>query len=235
MITIKNKGTYKGDGVFVGRPSQLGNSFHMQVDTREQCILKYADHANERYANDEDFRESVNELAREYSHTGALTLICWCAPLDCHAVILGRMVLKLCGFTKFAESKDDASIFITPTQIVECRVIVAGGREFCDYVLLRDTLDRILPHKTKKVVIISGCARGADTLGERYAGERGLECRKFPAQWDLYGKSAGYKRNAQMAENADACVCFWGGSSSGTQHMINIATDKGLQVRVINY
>jgi hypothetical protein len=87
----------------------------------------------------------------------------------------------------------------------------------------------------KDVEIVSGTAAGADTLGERYAQEKGYEVKKFPAQWDLYGKSAGYKRNQQMAEYADGLIAFWDGKSRGTKHMIDIATNKGLKVRVIRY
>ena len=87
----------------------------------------------------------------------------------------------------------------------------------------------------KEVEIVSGTAAGADTLGERYAQEKGYEVKKFPAQWDLYGKSAGYKRNQQMAEYADGLIAFWDGKSKGTKHMIDIANKMGLKVRVIRY
>ncbi len=66
------------------------------------------------------------------------------------------------------------------------RVIIAGGREFNDYGLLCQTCDRILSqkHQTHDIVIISGAARGADTLGERYAQERGYAIERFPADWE---------------------------------------------------
>lgn len=57
----------------------------------------------------------------------------------------------------------------------------------------------------------------------------------MPADWDLYGKSAGFKRNVQMAEYADALVAFWDGASSGTKHMIETAQKMGLDVRVKKY
>ena len=85
------------------------------------------------------------------------------------------------------------------------------------------------------VEIISGTARGADALGERYAAERGLAVKQFSADWDRYGRSAGYKRNAQMAEYADAAVIFWDGISRGSKHMINLAKEKGLPVRIVLY
>ena len=114
------------------------------------------------------------------------------------------------------------------------KVIIAGGRNFRDYDKLRESCDNILVNQ-KEIEIVSGTAAGADTLGERYAQEKGYEVKKFPAQWDLYGKSAGYKRNQQMAEYADGLIAFWDGKSRGTKHMIDIATNKGLKVRVIRY
>jgi ABC-type enterochelin transport system substrate-binding protein len=114
------------------------------------------------------------------------------------------------------------------------KVIIAGGRNFNDYNKLIESCDNILVNQ-KDVEIVSGTAAGADTLGERYAQEKGYEVKKFPAQWDLYGKSAGYKRNQQMAEYADGLIAFWDGKSKGTKHMIDIATNKGLKVRVIRY
>jgi ABC-type enterochelin transport system substrate-binding protein len=114
------------------------------------------------------------------------------------------------------------------------KVIIAGGRNFRDYDKLRESCDNILVNQ-KEVEIVSGTAAGADTLGERYAQEKGYEVKKFPAQWDLYGKSAGYKRNQQMAEYADGLIAFWDGKSKGTKHMIDIANKMGLKVRVVRY
>ena len=112
-------------------------------------------------------------------------------------------------------------------------VIVAGSRTFDDYRLLRYKLDQILANKLPDVVIVSGGARGADTLGERYAQERGLPVKQFPADWDTYGKRAGYLRNEEMAGYADALVAFWDGSSNGTRHMIDLM--QGKPVRVIRF
>jgi hypothetical protein len=114
------------------------------------------------------------------------------------------------------------------------KVIVAGGRDFADYDLLKSKLDNLLVNRDP-VEIVSGTARGADKLGEFYAKRSQLAVALFPADWDLYGKSAGYKRNAQMADYADALVAFWDGKSRGTMHMINLAKSAGLQVRVVNY
>ncbi|MEI2356110.1 DUF2493 domain-containing protein [Mesobacillus zeae] len=116
------------------------------------------------------------------------------------------------------------------------RVIVAGGREFNDYELLKRKLDGALVNKVSEgITIVSGAARGADKLGEQYAKERGYTIDSHPADWDKFGKSAGYIRNKEMAENADALLAFWDGKSRGTKHMIDLAQKQGIKVHVVNY
>lgn len=115
------------------------------------------------------------------------------------------------------------------------KIIVAGSRSFNDYKLLSTKLDYYLSNRVQNdtVVIISGTAAGADSLGEKYAKEHNLQVEQFPADWDKYGKSAGYRRNLQMAEHADACVVFWDGESKGAKYMIDIAKKKNLALRVV--
>lgn len=104
------------------------------------------------------------------------------------------------------------------------RVIVAGSRDFTDYDLLKSKLDFLLKNRNN-IIIVSGTAKGADKLGEQYAKERGYKIAEYPADWSL-GKKAGYLRNKQMAENADAAVIFWDGESPGSKHMIDLAKEK---------
>jgi hypothetical protein len=117
------------------------------------------------------------------------------------------------------------------------RIIIAGGRDFNDYNRLKEKVDNLISEKRKthQIYIVSGKARGADSLGEKYANENGLNIMEFPADWDKHGKSAGYKRNLEMAENADALIAFWDGESRGTKHMIDIAKEKNLPTRIIKY
>lgn len=84
------------------------------------------------------------------------------------------------------------------------RIIVAGSRNFNNYSLLEQSLmDYIAGNfDPNEIEIISGGARGADSLGERFARECQLKLKRFPADWDRYGKSAGYLRNAEMADYA---------------------------------
>ena len=117
------------------------------------------------------------------------------------------------------------------------KVIIAGSRGFSNYKLLREQCNKFLreKRKTSNVIIVSGHARGADTLGEKYAQDEGFALEIYPAQWKKLGKQAGYRRNEQMAEVADALIAFWDGSSRGTKHMIDIMNEKNLLVRVVEY
>ena len=113
------------------------------------------------------------------------------------------------------------------------KIIVAGSRNFNDYDLLKEKLDFFFSKLTP--VIVCGEARGADSLGRKYAEENNLEILSFPADWNKYGKSAGYRRNEQMAEVADYLVAFWDGKSSGTKHMIDTMKKMGKDVRIVKY
>jgi len=116
------------------------------------------------------------------------------------------------------------------------KVIIAGGRDFNDYELLKEKCITILSnHAYSQIEIVSGKARGADTLGERFAEERGMRIKEFPANWSRDGSAAGPIRNRQMANYADALIAFHDGRSRGTAHMIQVARDLGLKVRVIKY
>jgi hypothetical protein len=114
------------------------------------------------------------------------------------------------------------------------KIIVAGGRDFNNYELLKEKLDELIG-ENKEIEIVSGMARGADTLGVQYANERGYEIKKFPAQWDKYGKSEGYRRNEEMANYGDTCICFWDTKSKGTKHMIDLSNKYNLNITVIEY
>lgn len=114
------------------------------------------------------------------------------------------------------------------------KIIIAGGRDFNDYKLLSESCDYFLQNQSE-IEIVSGTANGADKLGEQYGEEKGHQIKKFPANWDKYGKSAGFKRNIEMADYADALIAFWDGKSKGTSHMINEAKNKNLKVRIIKY
>ena len=117
------------------------------------------------------------------------------------------------------------------------RLIIAGSRSFNNYELLAATLDELTVDVPKeKLVVLSGHARGADQLGERWSRERYVWCEFFHPDWQKHGKAAGHVRNAAMVASCDpgdAAVFFWDGQSPGTKGCIELARKAGLKVTVI--
>lgn len=117
------------------------------------------------------------------------------------------------------------------------KLVIAGGRDFNDYPLLVKELMTYADECGTEIgiSIVTGMANGADMLGFKFAKEYNVKCYEFPANWNKYGKSAGYKRNEEMGRFADATIVFWDGKSKGTKHMIDFMQQQGKPVKVINY
>ena len=109
------------------------------------------------------------------------------------------------------------------------RTIIAGSRSINNYATVCQAVQRSGFSVSR---VLSGMAAGVDTLAIRYATENDLPLDPYPAQWSKWGRSAGYRRNAQMADNADALIAVWDGKSPGTRHMIQLAKARGLKVFV---
>lgn len=113
------------------------------------------------------------------------------------------------------------------------KYLIAGSRTFNDYNLLLQVINKY----EKPDVIIEGGAKGADVLGRRYANENNIECQEYKADWDRYGKSAGYIRNSEMVnqlDKTDKAFIFWDGKSKGTKHTIDLCNKKNIEI-IITY
>lgn len=119
----------------------------------------------------------------------------------------------------------------------EFKICIAGSRSFNDYKFLVFVLDKLLLNIKDRyeIVIISGTAKGADKLGEQYAEERNYKILRFPADWDLYGKKAGFIRNKEMAIICDTCVIFWDGKSPGSKLMHELCKKMNKAVRLVKF
>lgn len=107
------------------------------------------------------------------------------------------------------------------------RVIIAGSRFYDTYDEAVLFIDQCMPKLKSPFLIISGGCRGADTIGERYATERNIPLKRYLPEWQVYGRSAGPKRNRTMVDACDAVICFWDGKSRGSKSLIEYAKEKG--------
>ena len=133
------------------------------------------------------------------------TLGCFCAPKKCHGHIIADYLNGL-DFKTFG---------------------IVGSRNFDNYAFLKEMLSW---YDIKK--IISGGAKGADSLAKKYATEYNIPVVEFLPDWDRFGKSAGYKRNTQIVEASEALIAFWDGVSKGTKHSIDLADTKGIPIYI---
>lgn len=111
------------------------------------------------------------------------------------------------------------------------RILVCGGRDYADYLRLEDILCQYVHIGVD--TIISGMARGADTLATDWCNLVNCEFETYPALWNLYGNRAGVIRNQQMLDTGiDLVIAFPGGV--GTKDMIKRAKKAGVKVLKID-
>ena len=161
-------------------------------------------------------------ILRERAQNKHILLACYC-PVDemCHRSLVYQLYLQETFY-----------------------LLVAGSRDYDNYVEMCNVLDFLLKNQVaqhRRIVIVSGGARGADSLAERYAEERGYAKHIMPADWNTYGKQAGYRRNEEMhafisipSDRKRGCVCFWNMKSPGTKHNFGLTKKYNTSLRVFD-
>lgn len=116
------------------------------------------------------------------------------------------------------------------------KLIIAGSRDFSPTPEEIDAVfDDFLFVKGDVTEVVSGCARGGDWSGERWAERNEVPVQRFPADWNRHGKIAGFVRNEQMAQYADAAFVFWRNQSAGSANMVTQMALLEKPVRVIRW
>lgn len=110
------------------------------------------------------------------------------------------------------------------------KLAIIGSRTFDNYSLLQETLEF---YKPKITLVVSGAAKGADSLGERWAIQNNIKTLIFPADWEKYGKRAGFIRNEDIIKNCDCVIAFWDGISKGTAHGLSLCEKYNMPYKII--
>lgn len=116
------------------------------------------------------------------------------------------------------------------------KIAIVGGRDFNNYDLLKNELGNYIEeNKISLNSIVSGGAKGADTLAEKFADEMGVEIIVFKPNFEKFGRCAALARNTQIVENSDTVFAFWDGKSKGTHDSIKKAEKLKKKLFIINY
>ena len=118
----------------------------------------------------------------------------------------------------------------------DIKVLICGSRGFNDYVLMKVQIMKLLDRFGTTITIISGGAKGADTLAEDVAKQLGISTTILKPDWDKYGKGAGIMRNDAMLDmKPNIVLAFWDGKSKGTKYTIVEARKRKIEVHLGQY
>ena len=128
---------------------------------------------------------------------------------------------------KIVSNKDDNTI-VTEKENKNTNIMIVGSRSFSDYSVVKEKVDDYIKNNNivEPITVISGGARGVDTLAEKYAGEKKYKFKCFPANWGQFGSAAGPIRNKKMVryikKYGGVCLVFWDGKSTGSKGDIEL-------------
>jgi Domain of unknown function (DUF4326)/YspA, cpYpsA-related SLOG family len=241
MIDIVNR-NHGSSGIYVGRPTVLGNPYTLKVYNRTDAIARYRIWLRQQWQRQGEVQAALLQLARQYHEQGELTLVCWCAPRPCHAEVIREAVLGIVQHRLVerqpthdrppCERGTAPPAGLPYTQGGLMKLIIAGSRTFTDYQRLCQVL---APDRHRITQVLTGGAWGADQLGYRWAWKHAVRHQLFRAEWARFGKAAGMRRNHQMAQAGDVLVACWDGQSPGTAHMIQCMEQRGKPVIVVRF
>ena len=243
MIKVVNLRNYKlEDGwelIRVDRSSVLGNPFKMNDSSdreRNRVCDEYEKYFLERVKVRGEFRSEVIKIYRMVKDGKNVALGCWCFPKRCHAMFIKKFIESFVGEPKGSP----APTVDTEHANSQLFLIVAGSRNITDYEYIRNVLKGVKDSTSKSLVVVHGGARGVDSLAGRACAELGIPVKVFPADWDRFGKSAGYRRNEQMHQfiaqfKNRGCLCIWDGKSKGTAHNFELAKQYNNPLQIVRF
>lgn len=190
--------------VYIGRAGHglsglFGNPIELKPGMeRGSTIERFAEYFHSRLEEDEAFRSAVESIPSTAS------LVCFCKPQACHGDVIADYLNRR----------------TTPTTSNKKVLAVVGSRTFSNQKQMMDAIVAEHPNE-----IVSGGARGADSMAKYIAAYLDIPIREFLPDWDRFGRSAGFKRNAQIIAAATHVIAFYGpdGVTAGTKNSVDLA------------
>jgi hypothetical protein len=159
----------------------------------------------------EYFYQRINSDAEYKRRVNSLfnkRLGCFCKPEACHVDVIVD--------------------YLNTKHFIKLGVI--GSRIFDFYEILKEELTNY-----NIATIVSGGAKGADSLAKKYSEEYNIPIIEYLPQWNVFGNKAGFIRNELIVKESDELIAFWDGESKGTLSSIKLAEKHNKKIKVINY
>lgn len=207
------------DGISISSDMRLAPTKQILTLLKERRIT--VDQYVDMYVQDVLSLFNPQKIAKE--HKGKV-LLCYESPDDfCHRKIVRKWLARSGKLS--LEYKSSYTI------------AVVGSRGYENEEEFLGIMNKLVSSfdASQRLSFVSGGARGADTLAENYAKEKDIDIDVIEADWDTYGKRAGFVRNKKIWEKADFGIAFWDGQSVGTRHSFDLAKALGKTLVVYDY
>lgn len=119
------------------------------------------------------------------------------------------------------------------------KIAVVGSRAFVNpgvRALIEWELKCLLLKATKNGIsleIVSGGARGVDSIAAQWARDNEVSLIEILPDWDTHGRAAGFIRNEVIWDKADCGIAFWDGKSKGTAHSFDLAKEQSKPIKIV--
>jgi len=114
------------------------------------------------------------------------------------------------------------------------KIAIVGCRDYVNQLEFDIALNTLFKQIDIPTWIVSGGARGADSLARFWARQHEMNYTEFPAQWNTKGKSAGLIRNRKIIDECYKLIAFWDHKSKGTRHSIDLAREQKKLIGIYN-
>ena len=111
---------------------------------------------------------------------------------------------------------------------------IVGSRSITDDTFVKRILNSYKFMFGTPSYIISGGAKGIDSIGESWADNLKINKKIFKPDWTKYGKKAGFIRNEDIIKNCDICLAIWDGESKGTKNDIELCKQYNKNLLIFN-
>ena len=110
------------------------------------------------------------------------------------------------------------------------KLIITGP---CTYTNYQHLCQVLAPDRHRITQVLTGGSRGAEQLGFRWAWQHLVPRHLVRADWERFGKTAGVRRNHQLAQAGDVLLVLGDGQAPGTAHLIQCMQQLGKPVIVV--